>query len=104
MNFSPPNIIAGIIGIIIGFFLVKEAYYMNHHIYFLDFAEQKWGPGSGTILYRYIGLGMIVLSMLIMLGFFDLFGANSPLNNTGGSKLPRNNTPTNFVPSNNIAP
>jgi hypothetical protein len=103
MNFSLPNIIVGIIGIIMGFFLVKEAYYMNHHIYFLDWAEQKWGGGAGTMVYRYVGLGIIIFSMFVILGFFDLFNPTVGPVGAGGSRG-GGIAPSPVVPNNNIAP
>jgi hypothetical protein len=73
-NFSFPNLIVGIIGVILGGWVVKESYYINHHILFLGWAENKWGPGAGTTFYRLVGAGVCVFAVFVMLGYIDMFG------------------------------
>jgi hypothetical protein len=69
------NIFFGIVGIVGGLYVVKEAYYLNHHIYFLAWFERKFGPGMGTIAYRWIGLGVILFSIFVLTGRIDLAGS-----------------------------
>lgn len=105
MNFSLANLIVGLIGLILGAWMVKDAYHINNHIYFLDFVERKWGPGSGTTAYRYIGLGLCALSMFIMLGLVDITSGNQAL--LGGGDQNISPIQTNSIPSVrqiNIAP
>jgi hypothetical protein len=73
-NFSFPNLIVGIIGLILGGWVVKESYYINHHILFLGWAENKWGPGAGTTFYRLFGAAVCVFAVFVMLGYIDMFG------------------------------
>ena len=71
MNFA--NFFVGLSGLGAGFMIVKEAFYINHHILFLGWAEQKWGPGYGTTAYRWIGLIIMIFSMFVMLGVVNMF-------------------------------
>ena len=73
-NFSFPNLIVGIIGVILGGWVVKESYYINHHVLFLGWAENKWGPGAGTTFYRLVGAAVCVFAVFVMLGYIDMFG------------------------------
>jgi hypothetical protein len=104
MNLSIGNIIMGLIGLAIGIYLIVKAYYLNHHVMFLDWAEKKWGPGSGTTTYRLIGLGLCFFSLFVIVGWIDLFGAayegSSQRNNTGSSQIqtvPSGNTRNRIV-------
>lgn len=98
-NFSFSNIIIGIIGAIAGTLIIKEAFHINHHIYFLDFVERKYGPGSGTTAYRFVGLAICVLSILTMIGLIDISGSQKK---TQGINLNKANTvqPNYYVPTN----
>ena len=98
-NFNFSNIIIGIIGSIAGTLIIKEAFHLNHHIYFLDFVERKYGPGSGTTAYRFVGLAICVLSVLTMIGLIDLAGSQNKVQTID---LNKTNTvqPKYYVPSN----
>ncbi|NJL96774.1 hypothetical protein HC766_01525 [Candidatus Gracilibacteria bacterium] len=82
----------GLIGMVGGFFMIKEAYYLNHHIMFLGYFEKKFGPGNGTTAYKLIGLILIVFSLFVFIGAINLFD-NSTLQ---GTEL--NQTPTEISP------
>lgn len=77
-NFSIANLIIGILGMVGGVFMMKEAFYLNHRVLFLGWAERKFGPGHGTTAYTFIGLGIIVFSIFVAIGTIDLAGAISP--------------------------
>jgi len=70
------NIILGLLGIAGGVYMMKEAYYLNHHVYFLSWAERKWGPGSGTLAYRFIGLALTIFAVFVITGWVDLVGSS----------------------------
>jgi tetrahydromethanopterin S-methyltransferase subunit F len=100
MSFSFGNIILGLIGIAAGVWMIKDAFYINHHLYFLDFVERKWGPGSGTNAYRILGIVVCIFSIFVMVGILDLTYSSSGQNNQTNQ-----NTPIRTVPVNNsIAP
>ncbi|GAB4143308.1 MAG: hypothetical protein OHK0017_00530 [Patescibacteria group bacterium] len=67
------NFIVTVVLVAIGVYFVANAYYLNHHVLFLGWVEQKWGPGSGTLAYKFIGLGLIVLATLIITGVINVF-------------------------------
>lgn len=96
MSFSLPNIIMGLIGLALGVWIIVNAFHLNHHILFLGWVEQKWGPGSGTTAYLFIGLGICLFSVFVILGYLDLAGAafGGPEKGLGGSGALKN-TPTN---------
>ena len=71
---SVGNFVIGAILIAIGVWFVVKAYWFNHQVFFLGWAERKWGPGSGTTAYRFIGFGMCVLGMFCGLGIVDIYG------------------------------
>jgi hypothetical protein len=73
--FSIPNLILGIIGISGGIAITYYAYYINHHLLFLGWVEQKWGPGMGTTAYRLIGLAVTIFGFFVLIGRIDLFTA-----------------------------
>ena len=73
--FSIPNVLMGLIGTGIGVWVLVKAFDINHHLLFLGWIEQKYGPGSGTTAYRFLGVGVMIFSMFVMLGYIDLFGA-----------------------------
>jgi len=75
MNFSLPNIILGLLALLLGVWVVYKAYDINHHILFAGWAERKWGPGSGTTFYRLLGLAISIFAIFVMLGIIDLFGS-----------------------------
>lgn len=74
-GFSIPNLIMGLIGFIGGIWMTKEAYYLNHHVLFLGWVEEKWGPGMGTTFYRWAGLCITIFSFFVILGYIDLYSA-----------------------------
>ncbi len=86
MSFSWSNFFVGILGVAIGVLITKEAFYLNHHILFLGWAEKKWGPGMGTIAYRWAGVCLILFSILVMVGQINLF-------NNGVGRANTNNSP-----------
>ncbi len=99
LSISLPNILMGLIGLALGVFMVSKAYYLNHHILFLSWAEQKWGPGSGTTTYRLVGLFLCVFSVFVIVGWVDLFGSAFGVPASGGRSrqdniqtIPTNNT------------
>ena len=98
-GFNFENIIIGIIGCIGGTLIIKEAFHINHHIYFLDFIERKYGPGSGVTAYRLIGLATCILSILAMIGIIDLAGGQKKVQtinlNTSKATQPGYNIPSN---------
>jgi hypothetical protein len=107
MNFNITNIIIGLIGIAIGVLTLKEAYYINNHIYFLDFIERKYGPGTGTLAYRLIGLLTCVLSIFVIVGLIDIANGSNRINNiqTNNTSTPSNiTTPANTNRGSLIAP
>ena len=80
------NIIIGLILIAIGIWFVIKAFWFNHQVFFLGWAEQKWGAGAGTMAYRWIGLSLSILGMFCVIGVVDIYGAafgkNPPSNMT----------------------
>jgi len=99
--FSATNFIIGIFGLIIGIVLIKEAFTINHHWLFLGWAEQKWGPGSGTLAYRIIGVGILIFSLLVMGGQIDLSGSNlvqdQRASGSGGNTVIPSSQPTSPI-------
>jgi uncharacterized membrane protein YidH (DUF202 family) len=83
MNFSFENTLIGIISIIIGVAMIVNAFALNHHVYFLDFVERKFGSGTGTLAYRLIGLGLCILGIFVILGVISFSPNQSSL--TGGN-------------------
>jgi hypothetical protein len=71
---SVGNFVIGAILIAIGIWFVIKAYWFNHQVFFLGWAEKKWGPGSGTTAYRFIGFGACVLGMFCIMGIVDIYG------------------------------
>lgn len=106
MNFSLPNILVGIIGLVAGFMITKEAFFLNHHVLFLGWAEQKWGPGYGTTAYRWIGIAIMVFSMFVILGVVNMFTDSSSVLSNGLNKNNQKMQPTITAPTgiSNIAP
>jgi hypothetical protein len=99
-GFSWPNFFVGIVGISLGAWITPNAYYINHHILFIGWAERKWGPGSGTIFYKFAGIALIIFSILVTIGTIDLTGSsgftstkgtsqsqNQQVDTTGGSRI-----------------
>ncbi|MEM1312345.1 MAG: hypothetical protein AAGF07_02690 [Patescibacteria group bacterium] len=72
MNFSWSNFIVGVIGLVVGVFLIKDAFYFNHHILFLGWFEKKYGPGTGTFAYKLIGIAVIIFSTFVAIGQINL--------------------------------
>jgi hypothetical protein len=68
MYFSWSNFFVGILGIAIGVYLIKDSFNLNHHVLFLGWVEKKYGPGSGTLAYKLIGLGVIIFSTFVAIG------------------------------------
>ena len=66
MNFSIGNIVIALILGAIGAWFVIKAFYINHQIFTLGWAEHKWGPGSGTTAYKIIGLALLILSFFVI--------------------------------------
>lgn len=98
MDFS--NFLIGVCFMALGTFMMVKAFYLNHQIYFVEFAERKWGPGSGTLAYRYMGFALVIFSVFVIIGRINL-------TNQQGTSNRRQQTPT-FQPINeqgfNIAP
>lgn len=90
MNFSIPNLILGLLAFALGAWMIYAAFDINHHILFAGWAERKWGPGSGTTFYRFLGLAICLFAIFVMIGVIDLFGTafssgttTEPTNNQG---------------------
>ena len=83
MYFSWSNFFIGLMGMGLGIWIIKDAFYLNHHVLFLGWVEQKWGPGMGTTGYRFIGLAITIFSMFVAIGQINLFGDG--VTGTGGS-------------------
>jgi hypothetical protein len=81
------NFVLGLIGTLVGCWITYKAFYINHHVFFLAWAENKWGPGYGTIAYRWIGLAVAIFSILVMLGRIDLFASPYDTSNSGGRRV-----------------
>lgn len=95
MNFNIGNIILGSIGIALGILVTKEAYNLNHHFYFLDFVEQKFGGGSGTKAYRIVGILICIFSIFVILGIIDPNARNINNINSSNSTKPVQSAPRN---------
>ena len=95
----------GLIGIGVGTYLIVKAYYLNHQVMFLDWAERKWGPGAGTTAYRIGGLALCILSIFVLTGWIDFVGTtfgqngNNGQNSTGNQieAVPTRNNQTRIV-------
>ena len=81
MHFTWGGTIVGTIMISIGTYLIYDAYHLNHQVLFLGWAERRWGPGSGTLAYKVIGLILAVFAFLIITGLFNPFA--NPLDTLG---------------------
>jgi hypothetical protein len=96
MQFTWGGTILGTVLICIGTYLIYDAYNLNHKVIFLGWAEQKWGPGSGTLAYKVIGLVLIMFAFLIITGLFNPFA--NPLDTLGtGSGGSRGESTQNFT-------
>lgn len=84
MDFN--TFVIGIIGIAIGIVLIKYSYYLNHQVYFLDFIESKFGGGTGTLAYRFIGACICMISIFIMFGIVKV--SNSVSENPSAINVP----------------
>jgi hypothetical protein len=94
------NFLIGVCLMGLGIFMMIKAYYLNHQIYFLEFAERRFGAGGGTLAYRYIGLGLVIFSVFVIIGRINLV-------NQSASRNTNTQTPTyQFNPDQafNIAP
>jgi hypothetical protein len=69
------RIVVGLIGIIIGIMIVKKTYQLVEFFGKSSWAESKLGGGLGGtyVLYKIIGVVIIVFSAMHMLGILDLF-------------------------------
>ncbi len=100
-----PNVIIGLIGIAGGVWLIIKAFWLNHHLLFLAWVENKWGPGTGTNFYQFCGAGVCVFSLFVMLGYIDVAGAafgNANINNNSPQTqqavpVPNNGTKTRIA-------
>jgi hypothetical protein len=76
------RIIYSLIGIIIGFLLIRYSVQLTESLGRFDWAEQYLKSGlAGTYsMYRLFGLVVIILSLLYMFGFFgSILGPIAPL-------------------------
>jgi hypothetical protein len=82
------HIIGGIIGVIIGFLLIRYSVALTEMFGTVAWAEEHLRPGlAGTYsLYRLVGLAFIVLSLLYMFGGIGLIV--SPLGSIFGGVKP----------------
>jgi hypothetical protein len=66
------RILVGIVGIIAGFFLIYKAEWFLENFGRIDWAEIHLGAEGGTrLFYKLIGLGVILVSILIMTGLIE---------------------------------
>jgi hypothetical protein len=98
---SVGNIVFGVFGLIVGFWVMYNAYYIHHQIYYFGWAEKKLGPGMGTVAYRIVGVCLMLFSIFVLTGWIDLFG--SPPSDTGpavqqGPVIPRSNNGIQIAP------
>jgi hypothetical protein len=93
------NFVIGGILVAIGVAFVIKAFYLNHHVFFLGWAEQKWGPGSGTMAYRWIGVALAALGMFCILGIVDIYGTAFGGKQSGSSS--RNNSKSQVIKKKN---
>jgi hypothetical protein len=82
--------VIGILGIGIGLLLIVYSYYLNHQVYFLDFIESRFGSGTGTLAYRFIGACICMLSVFIMFGIVKVSN-NSDTSNISPINSKQNN-------------
>ncbi len=71
--------IIGVLAIVVGIFLVVKTEWFLENFGYSDWAEQKLGGGGSRLLYKLIGLAIIILSVLAMTGsletiFLSIFG------------------------------
>ncbi|MFA5048018.1 MAG: hypothetical protein WC516_03205 [Patescibacteria group bacterium] len=64
------QIIAGLIGCVIGFFMVWKPHIFLEMIGEQQWAEKFFGQGNGTTAYKVIGMVIIVVSFLVITGLF----------------------------------
>lgn len=95
MDFN--SVIIGIIGIVLGLAMIRYSYYLNHQVFFLDFIERKFGSGTGTLAYRFIGLSLCLIGMLVMFGIVNV--TKSSFGNPPGSTPNDTNTTTPTTPA-----
>ncbi|MBU1037249.1 hypothetical protein KKF32_04465 [Patescibacteria group bacterium] len=63
------NLLIGLIGIFIGFLLVWKANWIYQNFGKIDWAERHLSSDGGTrLLWKLIGLGIIIISTLLMFG------------------------------------
>ncbi len=91
------NIIIGLIFGGVGFWLVKDAYYINHQILFVGWAERKFGPGSGTTFYTLFGVALIIFGFLTAIGKIDVFNAAFGGGQKSQSSFAASDSNNNFV-------
>jgi len=70
---SIANFLAGLALIAAGLGFILKARYLNQHVWFLDFIENRFGPGQGITAYKILGLVVIVFAFFVLTGLFDLF-------------------------------
>ena len=84
------NILGGIIGVVVGFLLIKYAVPITNNLGTIEWAEEHMRGGmAGTYsLYKIIGIVVIILSFLYMFGGINVLLA--PLGTVfGGVKAPQ---------------
>ncbi|MCF7795501.1 hypothetical protein K9M42_00180 [Patescibacteria group bacterium] len=65
------NKIIGILMIVGGFFMVWKSLSLLKTFGRIDWAEEKWGPGASNLIYKLLGLMLIIVGILI---FANLLG------------------------------
>jgi len=93
MFFSWSNFFFGLIGLVPSVLLIKYAFYLNHHVYFLDFVERRFGSGTGTLAYRWGGAAAAIFSIFVMFGFVNIS------DNTRSQGVLNSTQPTNTIPN-----
>jgi uncharacterized membrane protein len=94
----------GLVGIIGGFYTIKESFYINHHILFLGYFERKFGPGQGTTAYKFIGLAILIFSTFVFIGTINLFEQNVPSSSSSPTQKPQTVSPFQSLPKNTPGP
>lgn len=65
------NIISGLIGIFVGFWMIWKTDWIVQNIGRIQWAEQNLGTEGGSrIFYKLLGLVIIIISFMIMFGLF----------------------------------
>lgn len=68
------NFILGVLGLAGSVVIIVNAYYIQHRLMPANWFEQKFGPGTGTLFYRLVGLALSLFFLFVMLNIINLAG------------------------------